>query len=182
MTTRIVTQAKLWQRLTVAAAVVVVALCAAGYGLWRAQGMRILSVQTASMAPLLEPGDAVVVRQVAASDLRPGDVVSFYAPSAAPGDAVIVTHRIIGVDRAGQFITQGDGNVAADGPLDPSLLVGRASHSLANAGYLVDFLRSPLGLLACIYLPALLLVAIELRRLVRYFRPTYQLTHHGAAR
>jgi signal peptidase I len=170
---------RLRRRLVIAATIVLLAIGIIGAALWRSQGIQVLSVRSGSMAPLLEAGDAVVVRKAAYAELRPGDVVSFYAPD---GSQAIVTHRIVGLDKAGRPVTQGDSNAAADGPLEPSALVGRASHSVANVGYLIEGLRSPIGLALGVYVPAAFIVVVELRRLVRYFQPTYRLHRHSTAR
>lgn len=162
------------QWLTAVAAVVFVLSSLAGVALWRQQEVRLLSVQTGSMAPALRPGDAVAVRQVETADLKPGDVISFRSP-ADPG--VVITHRIVRVGSADgiiTIITKGDSNASADQPLKPSLVIGRVERSLPNAGYLIDFIHSPAGLIAGVYLPAAFLVFGELRRLTAYYRPAYR--------
>jgi len=142
--------------------------------LWRANSFQLLSVQTASMSPLLKPGDAVVTKPVAFSSLRPDDVISYHNPAHYQ---VIITHRIISIETAKHLIiTKGDATPIPDQPLDSSLVIGRVSYGLAKAGYILNFLRSPAGLIAAVYLPALCIVLKELRLLVRnYSRPTYQL-------
>ncbi len=160
------------QWLVGAAAVVFVLSSLAGVVLWRQRQVQLLSVQTGSMAPALQPGDAVVVRQVQAADLKPGDIVSFRSP-ADPG--VVITHRIVKTDSAvGDIITQGDSNNAADRPLEPAQVLGRVERSIPNAGYLIDFIHSRAGLVLGVYLPAAFLVGGELRRLTVYYRPAYR--------
>lgn len=164
--------ASAWQRLRVAAAILLLMCAIAGALEWRAQGLRMLSVQTGSMSPLVQAGDALMVRPVDPQSLRPGDVVSFYSPDGS----AIVTHRVI--ESGGSIITQGDANPAPDGALDPALLIGRAERHLVGVGTVIELARSPVGLLVLVYLPALYVVCGETRRLVQFFRPPYR---HWAA-
>lgn len=144
------------------------ALSLAGLWAWHSQGLQLLSIQTASMAPLLQPGDAVLVLRTDPNSLQPGAVISFRV-----ADGTVVTHRLIGFDH-GRFLTQGDSNHSVDAPVEPSALVGRTRLSFNNLGYVINFLRSPAGLLLSIYLPALAVVAIEFRHLLRYYQPPYR--------
>src|SRR5665213_1547545 len=89
----------------------------------RAHGEQLLSVQTGSMAPTLQPGDAVVVEPVQPSDLRPGDVISYQSPRSAQ---LIITHRLVSIDRrSGWLTTEGDALHTPDPTFAPRLLVGR---------------------------------------------------------
>lgn len=138
-------------------------------GVWYSQGLRLLSIQTGSMAPLIQPGDAILVKPVDPNGLRPGDVISFRI-----GDGTTVTHRIVGFEQ-GRILTQGDNNRTVDAPVEATAVVGRAQLLFANAGYVINFARSPVGLLTLVYLPALVVTIIELRLLTRHYRPPYRL-------
>lgn len=72
-----------------------------------------------SMLPLLRNGDRVRLRPVNRAEVRPGDVVGFYA---APGGQLVV-HRVIRTEPA--IVTQGDANSAPDPPLSPELPLAR---------------------------------------------------------
>lgn len=135
-------------------------LVAAGWlAAWRLAGVRIFSVQSGSMAPVFARGDLLI-------DLRPaglhvGDIVS-YASQIHPGETV--SHRITGID-GGSIITKGDNLPTPDPPVGRQMLRGRAIAALPLAGYALDWLRRPYGLLAVVYLPALIITAGELWRL-----------------
>ena len=160
------------QWLSVAAAVALLATSFGGLLLWHSQTLQLLSVQTGSMRPLLQPGDAVLVRRIPASELRPGDVVSFRSPA---DNRITVTHRVLTVDNvAGVAMTKGDANRSADSPVPSDDVLGRVERRFAKLGYLIDMLHGPAGLLLGVYLPAALLVVGELRRLTAYFRPAYR--------
>lgn len=155
---------------------------AAGFAVFRLQGDQLLSVQTGSMIPAIRPGDLLVVDKVSASELSVGDVVTFRsAESSSTG--MSVTHRIIelpGDTNGNTFITKGDANPTADQPLRSDAIIGKVHLSLPFAGYLLNFLRNPLGLLLIIYVPALFIVVEEIKRLSRYYerqRPWRDVTH-----
>lgn len=170
---RLANTGRIRQWLIAAAAVVFVLTSLAGVALWRQRQVQLLSVQTGSMAPALQPGDAVAVRQVDAADLKLGDVISFRSPA---DPEVVITHRIVQASSAGGgIVTQGDNNTTADQSLEPSQVLGRVERSIPNAGYLIDFIHSPVGLVLGVYVPAAFLVGGELRRLTAYYRPAYRL-------
>lgn len=136
---------------------------AAGYA--RLQGLTLLSVQTGSMQPAIEPGDAVLVRQ-RASVISPGDIISFHSHD---NPEVLITHRVVSVDAAGRWRTKGDASQQVDAPVTPGQLVGKVERVIPVIGYGFDFIRHPAGLLLAVHVPAIALVSSEIRRLTRYY-------------
>lgn len=132
----------------------------------RFYGYELLGVQTDSMAPAIRAGEAVVVAS-ADRDIRPLEVVSF----ASPGNPrVVVTHRVVSVDwKRGMFIARGDSNSMTDRPVPLQNLRGTVHHSMPFAGYLLDALRHPLGIIAAVYVPSLGIIAAEVRRLTMHY-------------
>lgn len=145
---------------------------AAGLAVLRIRGEQLLSIQTASMAPALRPGDAVVIRPASSKSLRPGDIVSYRNPR---NPKMVVSHRLVKIDRrTGWLTTAGDALDSTDPAFPPRLVVGRARAVLPNFGLVLDMLRQPLGLAAALYLPASVVIAAETRRLRHaYARPFY---------
>lgn len=145
-----------------------------GIALWRIHSIQLMTVESASMTPAIKRGDAVLLRPVSISILKPGDVVSYRSPV---DQRVIVTHRVVQVETAwNQVVTKGDNASRADRPVPASALIGKVDLRVAYLGFVVQFLRSPLGLATTIYLPAFVIVALELKRLTRHYRaPTYRL-------
>lgn len=143
----------------------------AGLAVWHSQHYTLLSVQTGSMAPVLEPGDAVLLHRVDPETLRLGDVITYRTEN---GKDVTITHRMIEVAPDGWITTQGDENAVADAPIDPSRVIGRAEQRYPNAGFALDFMRSKPGLIVLVYAPATVLIALEMRRLSAYFQPAYR--------
>ena len=130
-------------------------------------GLKTMVVSSGSMEPAIHTGDAVTIEAVAAEKIQIGDVITF-------GDMEghgMVTHRVIAIKEmngATYFQTQGDANRTADPNLAAAGSVyGRVKMTLPMAGYLLFFAGTPLGKLAFIGLPLLLLMAQEVRKLMR---------------
>ncbi|WP_051299121.1 signal peptidase I [Arthrobacter castelli] len=118
-----------------AVAVLIIAVCAAGFVVPRFINAVPLAVLTGSMEPTYSPGDLVVSQQVDAADVEIGDVVTFQPES---GDPTLVTHRVIAktVGAEGTTITtQGDANGAADEPLVPEQVKGEVIYSVPYLGH-----------------------------------------------
>jgi len=154
--------------------ITLVMAAAAGLVIWRAHGLQLLSVQTASMVPTFQPGDALLVVPAQPSALKPGEVISYRSPH---GGGVIVSHRLIAIDaKTGLLTTAGDAIHSHDPPFPPRLVIGRATAVAPGLGRVIDALRHPLGLALAVYLPATLIVATEVRRLGHSYRqPIYRL-------
>jgi signal peptidase len=145
--------------LTVVLAVFVAAAAAATLGPLLLP-YRTYAVLSGSMAPAIPVGSLVIDLPVAADQLHDGDVVSFHRPDAA---GQMITHRIVQVDRQGAgnpalLRTKGDANNAPD-PWTVSAGPDswRVAAVVPGAGYVLGYLRSPLGQILTFVGPALLL-------------------------
>ena len=75
-------------------------------------GLRPLVVRSGSMEPTIATGSMVLVRRIAADEIRKGDIVAVERP-----DHTRVTHRVLGIERRGQtaeLTMKGDANEDAD--------------------------------------------------------------------
>lgn len=86
-------------RITVGAAVALVALSMAGSALGQ---VRMLTVLSGSMRPKFLPGSVLIARPLSGSRIRTGDVITFSAPGGA-----VVTHRVV------QIVSEPNGTLAA---------------------------------------------------------------------
>lgn len=121
-------------------------------------GYRTAVVQSGSMEPGIERGDLLIIREVSASDLEIGQVVTYRSPV---DEDVLITHRIERVRPVGQrieFVTRGDANVegetwrvARDGT------VGRLVASLPGAGAVVGAIAHPIVPMVLLWLAVALL-------------------------
>ncbi len=135
-------------------------------GYARSQGLQVLSVQTGSMRPGIQPGDAVLVLSGQAR-LTPGDVVSYRSIS---NPRATITHRILTIDhKTGQIVTKGDNLQTPDPAIQPDRIIGRVEHTIPAAGYGFDMLRNPVGLAVGVYAPSIVLISGEIQRLMRYY-------------
>jgi signal peptidase I len=98
-----------WLRWVLAGGVGAVSALALGIACLAAMGMRPLVVRSGSMRPALQVGDVVLVEDIEAADLRPGDIATLVRPDT--GDTL--THRVVTIEHHAGAIaitTQGDAN------------------------------------------------------------------------
>ncbi len=149
----------------------------------RLVGAHLLVVQSQSMEPVVPMGALVVSLPVSTSEIAVGDVVTYESRDPGGGSG-FVTHRVIertgsGIDL--RFVTKGDASEAADlDPVSPGAIVGRATLIIPLIGFLVVGIRTPLGFMVLIGLPALVLLLGELREIVSILRTQARSTK-GAA-
>ena len=129
-------------------------------------GWRVDVVFTGSMEPELGVGSLAVTCPVAPQEIEPGHIISFYSP--LNGD--LTSHRVIEVDRSSlyYFRTKGDANEDADPfVVLPDRVVGRVSFHVPFLGYIVQFVKSPMGLALTLFVPGLIIIAMEVRSIWR---------------
>ena len=131
-----------------------------------ATGGRSYTLMSGRMEPRIHTGDVVGEERIVPAQMRSGDIVTFQDPDEK---GRMITHRVRSVrERAGVYsvVTKGDANntverwtIAAVGRL------GRVRYRVAHVGHLLVFTRGPFGIMSLVVLPALLLGALELRRI-----------------
>ena len=125
---------------------------------------------TGSMEPTISPGDVVINEEIAPTEAKVGDIVTFRDPEE---QSKMLTHRVVAKRRLKDgrfaFVTQGDANntqehweVPADGQ------VGRVAYTVPWVGNVAVFARTKPGMGLLIGIPLLLILAEEL---VRIWRP-----------
>jgi len=149
-----------------------------------ALGWQLLSVPTGSMRPSISPGSLVLVHRVPDSSLRVGDVITYTNPMTLRST---LTHRIVGITHPHGIVTyttKGDANPSPDQPVVGGLVQGRMAAHVPFAGSLLLWAKSWPGLIVLVYLPALVIVAEETRRLAVYLRTIrpYKLAGSGLSR
>jgi signal peptidase I len=151
------------------AGLLIVTLGLAGY--IKLSHQRLLSVQTNSMRPTFQAGDALLVGPE--QSLVLGSVVSYHSPV---DQRMIISHRVVSVD-AGRhrFITAGDALGTLDRPIPESRVVGRVKAVLPGLGKFIDIIHRPYVFLPGVYVPAVYLLGAELHRYHRVRgRPRYR--------
>ena len=127
---------------------------------------RTYTILTGSMRPTLPVGSEIVLRPVAASSLRVGDIISFHRPDRPEA---LVTHRIVRIERTRtgkDFVTRGDANGTADPWRVPATGTGwRYAFDIPYAGYVIEALRLLPVRIAILLAIALWVGAVALRRI-----------------
>ena len=95
---------------------------------------KVFTVQSGSMSPAFNKGDAVFIRPVNTGDLQAGDIVTIKTPDSGRH----FTHRITRVEPDKNLIyTKGDANKSDDPmPADMSLVAGKVWISVPYLGFL----------------------------------------------
>jgi signal peptidase len=147
---------------TVFGTVVVVVLLVATIGP-RLLPYRTFSVLSGSMSPTIPVGSMIFDREVEASELVPGDVVTFHPPGQADK---LVSHRVVRIEekKTGRFlVTRGDANGVTDDWRIPAQGRGlRYEFHVPYLGYVVGGLLTPVGRLVALTLAALWLGGLAL--------------------
>ena len=97
---------------------------------WDSRGLLRIKVTSDSMAPLLRPGDHVLVTPLQPDDLARGDLV------VAQRGGELVTHRLVGACADG-WLTKGDRLYAFDPPLQKEAILGSVT-AVIHEGLMIN--------------------------------------------
>ena len=160
-----------------------------GNGVPNIFGLRLLSIQTDSMYPTIDPGDLVIATGVKdPSTLRApgtykdengndveyeGDIITYW--TIINGERVLNTHRIVNIYDGGGYLifeTKGDNNTTAD-PLTvhESEIVGQYQVKIPGVGKVFDYLQTSTGFLIVVVIPVFLFFLFHL---VQFFRVLFE--------
>ncbi|MBA7711203.1 Signal peptidase I W [subsurface metagenome] len=119
-----------------------------------------------SMEPAMKLGSLAVIQPVDPQDVKVGDAITYRSGAES---TTVTTHRVVQVVQGEDslvFRTQGDANEDPDPYAVPAEnVVGRVWISVPYVGYVMDYIRTPLGFGLLIGIPAALIVGIELRNI-----------------
>ena len=121
--------------------------------------MIVLSGSMSGDAPdHIEVGDMIVTRSADPKTLEVGDVITFMEEG-----TTAVTHRIIGINEDGSFITKGDANNTEDRiPVQHEQIIGKFMFRIPKLGDIAMFAQTPLGMLIFIGLPLAAYIILDL--------------------
>jgi len=136
-------------------------------------GWQLLSVPTASMQPSIDSGSLALVHRVS-DPLKVGDVITYTNPAKMNST---LTHRIVRIEilKSGspQYFTKGDANKTTDPlPVIDGLIKGKVVASVPYVGSLFMWAKTWVGIALLVYLPAVILLSGEMRKLITYWRLT----------
>lgn len=112
-------------------------------------GYKPLIVMSGSMETKIYKGDLVIVKEVDPLSLKKNDIIAF-----RNSDNTVTTHRIkriTEINNKSAFITRGDNNNTDDeGYVYPEKVEGKYMLRIKNMGYVLMFIKKPLGLIICL--------------------------------
>lgn len=116
-------------------------------------------IKSPSMAPAINVGDLVYVKQEKPEKIQEGDVITYRVS----GGELVVTHRVIENDHeARTVITKGDSNRLADSnPVPYDNIVGTLVLKIPKLGFLSAFLDTRMGLIVTI-VSVLIILAVNI--------------------
>ena len=119
-------------------------------------GFTLLRITTGSMVPAYDVDTMILVQETDPSQIREGDVISFYS-SDPMLDGAVNTHRVVRIEKdGGQYVytTKGDGNNVED-PYDvkSEYLVGKVIWSSVILGKISRLVSNPLIFIPVILVP-----------------------------
>ena len=125
-----------------------------------------LVVLSESMSPTINMGDLIVTTPADGDDIGIGDVVAFKNGN----KNIPITHRVVNITEEG-FITKGDANEDPDIQIRTGREVeGKVIFWIPFLGYLVHYVRSPLGFAILILIPGILLILGEVKKIHGYVK------------
>lgn len=133
-------------------------------------GHSFMKVLTGSMEPEIKADSIVVTKKVDASDIKEGDVISFYSRNKELM-GMPVTHRVVKVEAAGGqivFTTKGDINALVDKmPVLEEDLIGKVVFSSHLLGVLINLITKPYVFFPLVIIPLLIVVISNIRSTVK---------------
>jgi signal peptidase len=122
-------------------------------------------VYTGSMEPAIPVGSIAVIKPVDTEALKIGDVICFKL-----SEPTSITHRIFNITNEG-FTTKGDANEDPDQWIvKKENVIGKAIFTIPYVGYLGYFVRTPIGFILLIVIPASIIIIMEIRNIIKELR------------
>jgi len=119
-------------------------------------------VYTGSMEPAIPVGSVVVIKPADPETLKIGDIICFRL-----SEPTSITHRIINITDEG-FITKGDANEDPDQwTVKKENVIGKVTSTIPYIGYIGYFVRTPIGFILLIVIPATIIIIIEIRNIIK---------------
>ena len=129
-------------------------------------GLRNFTVLSGSMEPNIRTGS--IVFDVSKTAYKIGDVITFLR------NDIAITHRIVKVistPTENQYVTKGDANNTPDKGFTPQhSVIGKEIFNVPFFGYFAVFLKALPGLVIFMFVPAIILISIELSTIWQEFR------------
>lgn len=138
-------------------------------------GFRMYIVLSDSMSATdFSAGDLIISKEVDPEELVEGDIITFTSTNPTSMGETI-THKIREVttlENGGLgFVTYGTTTGVDDEvPAKAEHVLGKYSFRIPYAGKFCEFLKTPLGYMLCIFVPFLILIALQIKNCAKAFR------------
>lgn len=130
-------------------------------------GKSMFRVVTGSMEPSIRVGDYILVSKTEPSELREGDIITYYSEE-EDVRGLVVTHRIVSVNSDGSFVTKGDANPVPDKKaVREDQLIGRYVGKSRFFHWLNSFADGRKLLLIFVIIPIALIALYEVRTIAQ---------------
>lgn len=128
-------------------------------------GVRFLTVTGNSMNPEITQDDIVIVMPTDFKYLKIGDVITYRRN--IKGDIFMFSHRIIDIG-SGIIKTKGDNMPEPDEyNIMPEDVIGKMIGKIPYIGYLIRFVHSAAGYLIFIFIPTLIIIIREVKKITK---------------
>jgi signal peptidase len=122
-------------------------------------------IMSSSMEPAIPIGSIVVVKRVNPDDVKVGNIIVFQRSDSK------TLHRVIDkiVENGSYYFkTKGDANEDPDPWIvQPEQVQGSLLLTIPYYGYLIYFAGTPIGFILMVIIPAILLIANEIRKIIQ---------------
>lgn len=129
-------------------------------------GYRLYTIVTGSMEPELTVGDVILVEETSFDALKLKDVIT-YESKASGMEGMIVTHRIVDINKETQeLITRGDANFADDPVITYDQVQGKVTYKFVLISLLTKLVRNKVGFYFIVFVPLVLVIFLEIADIV----------------
>ncbi len=133
----------------------------------RVSGWHFVMVAGGSMEPTIPYGSVAVMKEIDdARGLPAGKIIEYRSPDTG----IVTTHRIVEATEGGDaYVTRGDANNVNDRtPVPAENVIGEYRFHIPNLAHWINWLQSPTGLLTLVWIPGMLLIANEVRNVIKH--------------
>ncbi len=139
----------------------------------------IVLYDTKSMEPTFGANDLIIIKEQDTSALKEGDIISFWG--IVDNERSIITHRIVEVislndgtvcyqtkgDNPKQMVDQDPNNIYRQPDIYPNDIIGVYVTHIGGFGKVLNFIKTPNGILICFVIPLALLLFWQIARVIR---------------
>ncbi len=133
--------------------------------------VRFLTISGHSMEPVITNADVIAfTTEVDPDELEVGDIIVYNYDTGY--ETIFIVHRVVAIDENG-ITTKGDANDGADSHIvEPSDITGIFWFKIPYLGSFIRFANTDRGYLSLILMPAMMLIIIEIKKIIKYMEET----------